>query len=72
MQAFREALEQNVTLSRDRLQEVLDDAVSRGRITRDDANELLSRLIERGRHQTESLLQDLERLLQQVQQRLRR
>jgi polyhydroxyalkanoate synthesis regulator phasin len=71
LQAFRDALENNVTLSRDRLQEVLDDAVARGRITRDDANELLSRLIERGRHQTESLLKDLERLLQQVQRRLR-
>jgi polyhydroxyalkanoate synthesis regulator phasin len=71
VQAFREALEKNVTLSRDRLQEVLDDAVTRGRITRDDANELLSRLIERGRQQTESLLRDLERVLQQAQQRLR-
>jgi polyhydroxyalkanoate synthesis regulator phasin len=71
LEAFREALEKNVTLSRDRLQEVLDDAVARGRITRDDANELLSRLLQRGREQTESLLQDLERLFQQARQRLR-
>jgi polyhydroxyalkanoate synthesis regulator phasin len=71
VQAFREALEKSVTLSRDRLQEVVDDAVTHGRITRDDANELVSRLISRGRQQTESLLRDLERLLQQAQQRLR-
>ena len=31
---FRESLEQSVTLSRDRLQEVVDDAVKRGRMTR--------------------------------------
>ena len=31
---FRESLEQSVTLSRDRLTEVVDDAVKRGRITR--------------------------------------
>ena len=71
VQAFREALGKSVTLSRDRLQEVVDDAVTHGRITRDDANELVSRLISRGRQQTESLLRDLERLLQQAQQRLR-
>lgn len=71
VQAFREALDKNVTLSRDRLQEVVDDAVARGRITRDDANELVSRLLSRGRQQTESLLRDLERLLSQTQKRLR-
>lgn len=71
VQAFREALDKSVTLSRDRLQEVVDDAVARGRITRDDANELVSRLISRGRQQTESMLRDLERLLSEAQKRLR-
>jgi polyhydroxyalkanoate synthesis regulator phasin len=71
VQAFREALEKSVMLSRDRLQEVVDDAVSRGRITRDDANELVSRLVARGRQQTDSLLRDLERLLGQARDRLR-
>jgi hypothetical protein len=71
VQAFREALEKSVTLSRDRLQEVMDDAVTRGRITRDDANELVSRLMSRGRQQTESLLRDLERVLEQARARLR-
>ena len=49
VEAFRDALERSVTLSRDRLQEVVDDAVRRGRMTRDDANELVSSLITRGR-----------------------
>ena len=34
VEAFRDALERSVTLSRDRLQEVMDDAVRRGRMTR--------------------------------------
>jgi polyhydroxyalkanoate synthesis regulator phasin len=71
VQAFRDALEKSVTLPRDRLQEVFDDAVAHGRMTRDDANELVSRLISRGRQQTESMLRDLERVLQQTQRRLR-
>jgi polyhydroxyalkanoate synthesis regulator phasin len=71
VQAFRDALEKSVTLSRDRLQEVVDDAVARGRITRDDANELVSRLVSRSRQQTESMLRDLERLLGQARDRLR-
>ena len=71
VEAFRESLEKSVTLSRDRLQEVFDDAVTHGRMTRDDANELVSRLVSRGRQQTESLLRDLERLLAQAQRRLR-
>ena len=51
VQAFRDALERsrsalesNVTLSRERIQEVVDDAVKRGRMTRADANELVSNL----------------------------
>jgi hypothetical protein len=35
-------------LTRERIQEVLDDAVERGRMTRDDARELLAELIRRG------------------------
>jgi polyhydroxyalkanoate synthesis regulator phasin len=70
VQAFRDALETSVTVSRDRLQEVFDDAVAHGRMTRDDANELVSRLVARGRQQTESLMRDLERLLEQTRDRI--
>jgi polyhydroxyalkanoate synthesis regulator phasin len=66
VQAFREALEKTVTISRDRLQEVLDDAVRRGRMTRSDADEMVSRLVTRGRDQADDLIGQLERLLAQV------
>jgi hypothetical protein len=38
-----------LVLTRERIQEVLDDAVRRGRMTRDDASELLAELVRRGR-----------------------
>jgi polyhydroxyalkanoate synthesis regulator phasin len=73
VQAFREALESsrgaledNLTLSRERIQEVVDDAVERGRITRGDANELVSKLVSRGREASENLMRDIEQLLEQA------
>ena len=36
-------------LTRDRVQEALDDAVERGRMTRSDASELVASLFERSR-----------------------
>lgn len=77
VQAFREALESsrgalenNLTLSRERVQEVVDDAVRRGRITRSDANELVSNLVSRGRKATDDLIRDLERLLEQARKEI--
>jgi polyhydroxyalkanoate synthesis regulator phasin len=55
-----------VTLSRERLQEVVDDAVKRGRMTPSDANELVSNLVSRGRGYTDDLIKDLEKLLDQA------
>src|SRR6059058_4023202 len=52
-----------VVLSRERIQETLDEAAERGRLTRTDANELVGELVKRGRQQTDELLSDLERLL---------
>jgi polyhydroxyalkanoate synthesis regulator phasin len=66
VQSFRDALEKSVTISRDRLQEVVDDAVRRGRMTRGDADEMIGRLVTRGRDQAEDLLSQLERLLAQA------
>lgn len=45
-----------VMLTRERIQEVLEEAVQRGRVTRRDANELVGELLRRGRRQTEDLL----------------
>ena len=53
----------SLTLTSDRLQETVDDAVRRGRMTRKDAEELLSTLVAAGRAQTEAMLADVEQLL---------
>ena len=73
VQAFRDALERsrsalesNVTVPRERVQEVVDDAVKRGRMTRADANELVSKLVSRSRKATDDLIRDLEKLLEQA------
>jgi polyhydroxyalkanoate synthesis regulator phasin len=73
VQAFRDALERsrtalesNVTVPRERIQEVVDDAVKRGRMTRSDANELVSNLVSRSRKATDDLIRDLEKLLDQA------
>jgi polyhydroxyalkanoate synthesis regulator phasin len=66
VEAFRNALERSLVLSRDRLQEAVDDAVKRGRMTQSDANELVSRLVTRGRKQTDDMIKELERLLEQA------
>jgi polyhydroxyalkanoate synthesis regulator phasin len=67
---FREMLRKNlirpldlIMLSRERIEEALGDAVSRGRMTADDASELAASLIQRGRKQTNDVLSDLEGLL---------
>jgi polyhydroxyalkanoate synthesis regulator phasin len=52
-----------VMISRDRIQDTLDEAAERGRLTRSDANELVSELVKRGREQTDNVLADFERLL---------
>jgi polyhydroxyalkanoate synthesis regulator phasin len=59
-----------VVLTRDRIQEVLDDAAERGRVTHSDANELVSELVDRGRQQTEQLLSDVERLIGRGRQQI--
>jgi polyhydroxyalkanoate synthesis regulator phasin len=68
VQAFRDALEKSITISRDRLQEVLDDAVRRGRMTRGDAEEMVGRLATRSREQADDLLSQLDNLLSQVRE----
>jgi polyhydroxyalkanoate synthesis regulator phasin len=52
-----------VMLTRDRIEEALNDAVERGRMTADDAQSVVTDLVQRGRQQTETVLGDLESLL---------
>lgn len=49
-----------VMLTRERIEEALQDAVSRGRVTADDAQELVAALLERGLRQTGELLDEIE------------
>jgi len=49
-----------VMLTRERIEEALQDAVSRGRVTADDAQDLVATLLERGLRQTGELLDELE------------
>lgn len=52
-----------IIISRERIQQTLDEAADRGRVTRADANELVTELVNRGRVQTEDVLREFERLL---------
>jgi polyhydroxyalkanoate synthesis regulator phasin len=52
-----------VLLTRRHIEEVLDDAVSRGRMTRADAQEMIQSLLTRGARATDDLLSDVERIL---------
>jgi polyhydroxyalkanoate synthesis regulator phasin len=53
-----------VLIRRERIQEILDDAAERGRVTRTDANQLVSELVRLGRQQTDDFLRDVEQLLE--------
>lgn len=61
--SLRDLLAGGVVLTTQRLQESVDDAVSRGRMTRRDAEELSRGLVRAGRQQTADLLADIEQLL---------
>jgi len=58
-----ESLARGIVLTRDRLDQTLDDAVRRGRITRTDAEELATALVGTGRRQAQELRAEVEQLL---------
>jgi hypothetical protein len=67
---LREALRKNlirpremVMISRDRIEEVLGEAVDQGRVTARDAQRITAGLVKRGQRQTTDVLKDLENLL---------
>jgi polyhydroxyalkanoate synthesis regulator phasin len=67
---FRQALTSNlirplemVMISRQRIEEALEEVVKRGRMTRDDATQLGQALFTLGRQQTDDVMKDLEQLL---------
>jgi polyhydroxyalkanoate synthesis regulator phasin len=76
---FRQALSTNlikplhlVMLSRDRIEDALDEVVKRGRMTRDDAAQLAQALYTLGRQQTDDVMKDLEQLLGRGRTRVER
>jgi hypothetical protein len=61
-----------VLLTRERLQEAVDVAVDRGRMTRSDATELVTAILTLGRRTTEDVLGDIDQLLGGPADRVRR
>lgn len=50
-------------LASEAIQEAMDEAVERGRVTRDDANDLVGDLVRKGREQKDDVLANLDELL---------
>jgi hypothetical protein len=62
--AIRDRLARGIMFTGERLQETLDEAASRGRLTHKDAEDLAQRLIAAGRKQTEDLLVEVEQIVE--------
>jgi polyhydroxyalkanoate synthesis regulator phasin len=61
--ALRDVLAGGVVLTAQRIQEAMDDAVARGRLTREDAERLVNGLLVMGRQQTQDVLGELEQIV---------
>jgi polyhydroxyalkanoate synthesis regulator phasin len=70
--ALRKALAQSVVDTGERVQETIEDAVRRGRMTRKDAQELAATIIGASRRQTDEIRQELEALLDRGRRRTRK
>ncbi len=51
-------------LTRERVQEALDDAASRGRVTRKDANDLVTELVNRGKHHGDEFRKEFDTMIE--------
>lgn len=69
---LRELLTRGVVITADLLQETVDEAVRRGRMTRLDAEDLVENLLQIGRRQTQDVLADLEALIERSTAETRR
>lgn len=69
---LRKALAQSVVVTGERVQETVEDAVRRGRMTRRDAQELASAILAASRRQTDEIRQQLEALLDRGPRLVRR
>lgn len=69
---LRRALARSVTETAERVQETIEDAVRRGRMTRKDAHELAAAIVAASRRQTDEIRQELEALLERGRRGLRK
>jgi polyhydroxyalkanoate synthesis regulator phasin len=69
---LRDLLSRGMVISSDRLQETVDEAVRRGRMTRDDAEELVANLVQIGRRQTQDAITELEGIVERSASQTRR
>jgi polyhydroxyalkanoate synthesis regulator phasin len=68
----RDMLARGIVITADRLQETVDEAVKRGRMTRDDAEELVANLVHVGRLQTQDTMAEIEGLVERSATHTRR
>jgi hypothetical protein len=59
-----------VVLTRERIQDTLDEAAARGRLTRSDASDITAELVRWGRLQTDELVADAEKLTERGREQL--
>jgi polyhydroxyalkanoate synthesis regulator phasin len=62
--ALRRSLARSVAETGERVQETVEDAVRRGRMTRNDASELAAAIVAASRRQTDEIRQEIEALLE--------
>jgi polyhydroxyalkanoate synthesis regulator phasin len=70
--SLRDMLSKGIVITTDRLQETVDEAVRRGRMTRQDAEELVQNLYAIGRRQAQDTLTELEGLVERSAKETRR
>jgi polyhydroxyalkanoate synthesis regulator phasin len=72
VQEVRDALQRGpgdlnfAILTRERMEEVLNEAVERGRVTADDAQAMVQSLLDRARKETNGVVKDLEQLIERT------
>jgi polyhydroxyalkanoate synthesis regulator phasin len=70
--SLRDLLTKGILITADHLQEAVDDAVARGRMTRQDAEDLVQNLVQIGRRQSQDALADVEGLVERSATQTRR
>jgi hypothetical protein len=68
--ALRRSLARSVAETGERVQETVEDAVRRGRMTRKDAHELAAAIVAASRRQTDEIRQEIEALLDRGRRRV--